>query len=182
MSDWRTQLGFKDPEDKLKIYYSMEAFVKTRVLVREHSKEIAWDMVVTKYKNGYKVHDILVYPQNVDPAFVHVDVATAYPLWRGNLDPFEGRRLNGQGHSHVDMGVFKSGTDEAHQYDEITKIKEGFFLYQIWNKKNEVSSYFYDIDNKIYYETKDIEIEVENMNDFIADSFEKIGGRSIGSE
>lgn len=174
MNSWQTKEGFSLPDKKLKIYYSLEALGKTFRLVQAHKTEIAWNMVVKPFKDGYKVYDIFVYPQAPDPGYVSVDVANAYTFWKANLDPEVDRNLFGQGHSHVDMNVFVSGTDDRNQYEEIMLKGNGFYFFQIWNKRNEVISFFYDIDNMIYYDNKDIELIPENLNEFIEDSFNKI--------
>ena len=177
LHDWQKKYGFKDPTGKVKIYYSSLAFAKTVQLVKAHSMEIAWNMMIKPYKDGYKVYDIFVHPQSVNPVHVSVDVSKAWGYWKADLDEEVEANLFGQGHSHVNMGTFKSVIDENQQHDEILTKGRGFYLFQIWNKRNEINSYFYDIDNKIYYEDCDIELIVEGVDDFVSDSFNMVFGQ-----
>jgi hypothetical protein len=180
LKDWQKKYGFTSPAEKVKIYYSSAAFAKTVQLVKAHPMEIAWNMMVKPYKDGYKVYDIFVYPQSVNPAHVSVDVAKAWGFWKAGLDDEVEANLYGQGHSHVNMSTFKSVVDENQQHDEILSKGRGFYLFQIWNKHNEINSFFYDIDNKIYYEKDDIEMIVENVDDFVMNSFRMIFGERKG--
>lgn len=168
------------PENKLKIYYSAEAYAKIVQLVFSHKDEIGWNMVIKPYLDGYKVYDVLVYPQKASGAYIEVDLAR-YALWKADPDQVSDEadaNLFGQGHSHVMMGVTPSGRDTTQQKDEVQLKKSGFYLFQIWNKRMEINSFFYDIDNNLLYEKDDIELIVEegnvNSKDFIKDSHEKL--------
>jgi len=176
LKDWQTHCGFASPQSNINIYYSPLAITKTIMLVNTHPEEIGWNMVVKPYKDGYKVEDIVVYPQKVSPAYVSVDLPR-YGLWKANLDDEVEANLFGNGHSHVNMSTFASSVDERQQHDEILTKKNGFYLFQIWNKRNEISSFFYDIDNKIFYRPENVNIIVEEANEFIINSFEIVQGR-----
>ena len=158
--------------DKIKIYYDPQALCKIIRLVWAHDKEIGWNMVIKPYEDGYKVYDILVYPQRVSASYIGVDNGQ-YTLWKAGLTDDEDANLFGQGHSHVNFGTFASGRDEKQQADEIENRGEGFYFFQIWNKRLEVNSFFYDIDNKIKYEKNDIQLILEE-DDFIKDSRNKL--------
>lgn len=162
--------------DKLKIYYKAEAYAKIVQLVFSHSQEVGWNMVVKRYKDGYRVEDVLVYPQKASGAYIEVDPAR-YGLWKGDPDKVSDEadaNLFGQGHSHVNMGVIPSSRDEQQQKDEIRLKGSGFYLFQIWNKRLDINSFFYDIDNNIMYDKDDIELIVEDGDmtsiDFVAES------------
>lgn len=167
-------------ENKLTIYYTAEAYAKIVQLVFSHTQEIGWNMVVKKYKNGYRVEDILVYPQKASAAYIEVDTAR-YGMWRGDPDKVSDEadaNLFGQGHSHVNMSTSPSGTDLDQQRQEVQLKGCGFYLFQIWNKRLEINTFFYDIDNNVLYEKDDVELVIEdgNMNsdEFIADSKEML--------
>lgn len=170
LKSWRVKNGFVGSRKRLPIYYTDRAFAKTVLLVTVHPDEVGWNMDIRPYKDGYKVYDIYVYPQKVSPAYVSVDVAR-WGLWKASLPDDVEENLNGNGHSHVNMSTFASGVDEHQQHDEILTKKKGFYLFQIWNKRNEINSFFYDIDNKIYYAENDIDIIIEETEGFIAESF-----------
>ena len=162
---------FSEPANRLKLYYTPEAYAKTTLLVHEYPEEIGWNMVVKPYKDGYQVSDIVVYPQETSPAFIHAD-ESKYGLWKADLPDEIEANLFGHGHSHVNMGVFASSVDAQQQFEE-TKLKgKGFYLFQIWNKSNHVSSFFYDLDNKILYETPDIDMIVDDT--FLIESYKNV--------
>ena len=173
LKDWQTRYGFASPEGKVKIYYAAKAFAKTVELVKAHPVEVGWNMVIAPYKDGYKVYDILVYPQKVSAAYISVDVAN-WGLWKATLDDEVEAMLNGHGHSHVNMSTFASVVDENQQHDEILTKKNGFYFFQIWNKRNEINSFFYDIDNKLFYTKENIEMIVEEVGSFVDNSFNMV--------
>lgn len=175
LKDWQARCGFASPTEKVKIYYDPTVFAQTIQLVKAYPVEIGWNMVVLPYKDGYKVWDILIYPQKISAAFISVDTGR-WGMWKATLDNKTEAAINGHGHSHVNMSPFKSIVDENQQHGEILTKGKGFYFFQIWNKRNEINSFFYDIDNKIYYENKDIEIIVEDVDDFVKESFKMIAG------
>jgi len=164
--------------EKLKIYYTPEAFSKTVRLIMSHSTEIAWHCLVRKKDKNYEVYDVLSYPQTVGPAHVHVkmgrtygdgkpkDPTKYYTDWYNevvlSMPEEEERNLCGQCHSHVNMGTTPSSVDLTQQKEELElKGRQGYYLFQIWNKKLEVNSFLYDLDAGILYEQKDIDVVVE---------------------
>lgn len=175
LKDWQRKYGFKEPDHRLNIYYSPEAFAKTIELVTVFPTEVGWNMTVTPYKDGYRVHDIFVYPQKVSAGYVSVDVSR-WGMWKATLDDDVEANLFGNGHSHVNMSTFASIIDVNQQHDEILTKKKGFYFFQIWNKRNEYNSFFYDIDNKTYYTAVDINLIVEGTENFVEDSFKMVSG------
>lgn len=177
LKEWPGNYGYTSPADKLKIYYSSYAFAKTVALVNAHKVEVGWNMVIKPYKDGYKVYDILVYPQKVSAAYISVDLSN-WGMWKATLSDEIDQNLFGHGHSHVNMDVFTSVVDVNQQHDEILTKQNGFYFFQIWNKRNDISSFFYDIDNRLFYGPKKIEMIVEYDNDnsdsFIRQSFNMV--------
>ena len=178
LKDWRTKYGFASPKDRLKIYYSPLAFAKTIMLVAAHPVEVGWNMVIKPYENGYKVEDIVVYPQKVSAAYISVDTGN-WGLWKATLNDDIEANLNGHGHSHVNMSTFASIVDENQQHDEVLTKNKGFYFFQIWNKRNEINSFFYDIDNKVFYTVNDIDIIIEGAENFVNDSVTIVRGERI---
>ena len=83
-----------------------------------------------------------------------------------------------QAHSHVNMSTSASGVDLQNQADVVRNMgKDGFYIFQIWNKKGDISTYLYDLDNNVFYDSKDVDIAVEDplgtVDDFI-DSIDKL--------
>ena len=158
---------------KLRIYYTEMAYRKTLAIVHGFETEVAWHMMVYPYMDGYKVHDIEVYPQKASAGYVEVDL-NKWALWRNDLAnrnaPFE-QNMFGQGHSHVNMETFVSGTDRNSQNGEIAMKKNGFYLFQIWNKKGDINTIFYDVNRKTVYNRDDIDLIVEYPEDETVEEF-----------
>ena len=121
------------------------------------SSEIAWHGTVQKIADDkYMVLDILVYPQKVTAMTVESDEAH-YATWLNELpdDVFNSIRL--QGHSHVNMGVTPSGTDDDF-YETLDEHVKDFYIYVIMNKRNEIYTEIHDVANNLVYETTDINV------------------------
>ena len=157
-------------EKKLTIYYTPEVFSKITRLILAFDKEVGWNMVVESCTNGYRITDIFVYPQKQSGAYLAVDEAK-YAMWKATIPPEADANLFGQGHSHVMMGVCPSSRDAEQQKDEVLQKGHGFYFFQIWNKKLEVNSFLYDIDNNVMYDADDIRLVIEE-DDFIRESKE----------
>lgn len=173
---WPHNFGYHKSDKRLKMYFSPEAFAKATALVYARDLEIGWDMVIKPYKDGYKVFDVLVYPQEDSPGYVHVDLAS-YAMWKAELDEETERWISGNGHSHVNMESFASAVDIQQQHDEVLSRRGGVCFFQIWNRKMQIVSFCYDIDNKIFYGDRDIDMLVEcgdcDTNEFIQKSWDK---------
>ena len=142
---------------KAEVHFSSEAYYKMFALVDACSKEIAWDGIVYRDETNphvFYVTDIIVYPQIVTGATVNTD-DEKYLNWMNSLDDetFNHRRFNG--HSHVNMGVTPSGTDTTYREQSILNIKD-FFIFGIFNKKQEFNFQIYDVENNIIYDSGDI--------------------------
>lgn len=168
LKDWQEKQGFKKAEIPLTIIYSGKAYSKTRDLIANCPLEIGWNMVIKDSDDGYIVEDIVVYPQKVSSGYISVDVGN-YGLWKATLDDDTDAHLFGHGHSHVYMDSFPSIVDIRQQHDEILMKEKGIYLFQIWNKRHEVSSFFYDLDNKLYYET-----DMINLKAFDSDELQNV--------
>ncbi len=147
---------------KATVFFSEKAWIKMQALIREFSDEIAWHGV--SFRNGekdeYIITDILVYPQNVTGATVTTNQAD-YEKWLMELDDNTFNNLRMQGHSHVNMCVSPSAVDKA-LYDGIVERLESdmFYIFMIWNKKNERMVRIYDRAKNLFFDTKDIEIKI----------------------
>lgn len=148
---------------KAHIYFTEIAWMKTTALLREFSKEVAWH--ATAYRipgdnDDYLIKDILVYPQTVTPSTVDMDVEK-YSQWimdgvMAGDERFDHIRC--QMHSHVNMGVFASGTDTQHQEEILEQLDEDdFYIFMIWNKSLKVYMRVFDMQKNILFETDDCE-------------------------
>lgn len=151
---------------KTKLYYTPSAYLKMIKLVNTFDKEVAWHGLTRRMnENTYLVYDIIIYDQIVTS--VHVDTDDEkYTQFLCDIDKsgkFDDLRF--QGHSHVNMGTSPSSTDLLTQKNFMQNMKDGFYVFTIWNKKGEHTDYIYDYDNNIMYDSKDIVCDVLFDND-----------------
>ncbi len=148
---------------KANIYFTEIAWMKTTALLREFSKEVAWHATAYRIpgdKDEYLIKDILVYPQTVTASTVDMDVEK-YTQWimdgvMAGDERFDHIRC--QMHSHVNMGVFASGTDTQHQEEILEQLGEDdFYIFMIWNKSLKVYMRVFDMQKNILFETDDCE-------------------------
>ena len=160
---------------KATLRFTAEAYAKMIALVHEYSVEVAWHCVVDRgeNENEYVVSDILVYPQTVTSATVDMN-ETEYAKWRdAGISSGDERfsHLHGQGHSHVNMSTSPSTTDIKHQKEILDGLrKTGFYVFMIWNKRNERTLWIYDLGKNIQFEHKDITLEIDGVTDLITDA------------
>lgn len=153
-----------DDDRKATIVYSPTAWFKTMMLVETQPKEVGWHGVCYRDKdlpNEFYVEDIIIYPQKVTGITITPD-PTEYTDWMNGLDDETFNHLRFHGHSHVNMAVFSSGTDEGFRNDRMSQLKDDdFYVFQVFNKKGEIHSAIYDYQNNTLYENNDISTEVE---------------------
>lgn len=167
------------PEEKAYIYYTSDAYTKMKSLVTHYDSEVGWHGLVRKIDDKtWLVYDVLVYPQDVTGATVNTD-QDEYVKFLQELSDEQAQNMFFHGHSHVNMSTFASSVDMDHR-DRIVKCakEDGFWIFQIWNKRGEISSVIYDLGANILYDTKDIELgvlfEQGTLGSFIADADSKV--------
>lgn len=181
-----------DDERKATIVYSPTAWFKTIMLVETQPKEVGWHGVCYRDEdtpNEFYIEDIIIYPQKVTGTTITPD-PTEYTDWMNGLDDETFNHLRFHGHSHVNMAVFSSGTDEGFRNDRMSQLKDDdFYVFQVFNKKGEIHSAIYDYRNNTLYENGDIatEVECESMDvwDFYkaaAKLLRKYSGSTAGFE
>lgn len=155
--------SFGTVDRKAHIYFTEIAWMKTTALLREFGKEVAWHATAYRIpgdKDEYLIKDILVYPQTVTASTVDMDVEK-YTKWimdgvMAGDERFDNIRC--QMHSHVNMGVFASGTDTQHQEEILAQLdKDDFYIFMIWNKSLNVYMRVFDMQKNILFETADCE-------------------------
>ena len=159
------------------IVYTPEAYAKTIMLLSKFNSEVGWHALVKRgvFHDEYVIYDVIVYPQQVTGATVNTDDA-GYAKFMIDLTDEQAEFMHAQCHSHVNMDTSPSTVDRHHQEGVLKCMNnEGFYIFQIWNKRLECTSFIYDFDHNIMYESKDIDLEImdENHNylsDFIADA------------
>ena len=147
------------PEDRPMICYTPDAYLKMQLLVSHFDSEVGWHGLVKRLEeNVWLVYDVLVYDQIVTGATVNTD-QEGYVEFLKNLTDEQANNMFFHGHSHVNMGVFASTVDMEHRKGLVEAAEpDGFWIFQIWNKKNEISTALYDLKNNLLYDTKDIDL------------------------
>ena len=160
---------FTNTGKKASLCFTPEAYAKMTALVQAFDKEVAWHFVTERgeNENEYIIYDVMVYPQTVTAATVDMDV-DGYGKWleaglRANDERFF--HMHGQGHSHVNMGVSPSSTDMDHQRKTLADLRQnGFYVFVIWNKRNEHNIWIYDLDKNTVFENADITVHIGNSD------------------
>lgn len=142
-------------DTKAHITLTEQAWEKIKQLVDQCDKEVGWHGTVERTsKNEFTITDILVFPQTVTAATVTSD-ETKYTMWLMSQPDEVFNKLRFHGHSHVNMGVSPSGVDTKYQ-DDILKNLNDFYIFGIFNKREDNYLIIYDVTNNIVYEDKDI--------------------------
>ena len=159
-------------KDKVKIIYTQEAFLRMQMLVDFFDTEVAWYGLCERLEEKkFRIYDVKICKQYVNGAKVDTEDEDALEFF-ANLTDDEAEHLHFQAHSHVRMGTGASGVDLQNQQDVIKNMgKSGYYIFQIWNKNNDINTYLYDLDNNVFYDRKDVDIMIEDslgtMDDFL---------------
>lgn len=126
---FNTQLA-SDPH----IYLYPDVLIDISLLVETTPTEVAWFGIVERDGIKFTVTRIIVPYQDCAATTVEIPTdAIAHMISSGDIDFTELDKLRMSGHSHVNMGVSPSGTDN-HQLDEHIKNCEDYFISCIANK------------------------------------------------
>lgn len=151
-----------ETDKTIKVILSNEVMLKATALVQECDKEIAWHGIVNadREQNIYTIVDVVVPPQEVTGTTVNSD-SNEWALWASQLSDDEFNNLRCHMHSHVNMGVFSSATDDDYQKDVVTKDGNlDYYIFLIFNKKGEIFARFYDVEHNMMYDNKDVEVHI----------------------
>lgn len=178
-----TKLSKEEEEEKATLLFTARAWIKITQLVHAISEEVAWNMFVKKInETTYLITDIIVFEQIITATSVDTD-EEKYAVWNAEFmqQDFETwSEMKGHGHSHVNMGVTPSTTDNGYREQIFPNIAEdSFYIYTIHNKKGEIHCLIVDKENNRLYENGDIIIDILLSKDkltgnFINESKEKL--------
>ena len=156
-------MKFTQPaRQKIVIAYTPEAFVKMHSLVHYYSTEIGWYGLVEKTgEYTYRVYDVRICKQTVDGSRVTTDDDDTLDFYN-SLPDEEVNAMRFQAHSHVQYKTIPSEIDIQNQIKMVKSLGgKGFYIFQIWNKKNEINSFVFDLDAGVIYDKDDIVCTVE---------------------
>ena len=151
---------------KATVFMEPLAWLKMWALVDHYESEIAWYGLARRgddpEKDEYIISDIIVYPQIVDGTNVDTD-DKVYDEWHKALDPKVWNAMAMQGHSHVNMATFASGTDLKDQ-KEILDVLTGdmFYIFLIVNKARSVNAKVYDLEKNVLFEKEDVTLKLSD--------------------
>ena len=147
-----------------------------RALVDTCTKEVAWHYLCRRgdLANEFVIEDVILFPQTVTGATVTSD-ELEYVTWVSNLNDAIFAKINGHGHSHVNMGVAPSGVDLQYQRDMLNNGLRKFYIFAIWNKAGNNWHTIYDPSENIVWEDADIELELppDVYNDWALEMLEQ---------
>lgn len=154
---------FGSIQRKATLYFTELAYLKMLTLVREFDKEVAWHGIAKRHdteEDVYVISDILVYPQEVTGATVNTD-QEKYQMWLMNHDDDVFNNIRMQGHSHVNMGTTPSTVDTSLYERLLDQLDDTmFYIFLIWNKRNEKTIKIYDLAKNILFETADVTVSL----------------------
>ena len=152
----------KTEKTEVIVNFTTLAWLKLWALVHTEKGEIGWHGIVEKVTKGmYIIKDILMYPQYVTGTTVQTD-DVGYGNWlHKELSDDEINNLRFHGHSHVNMGTTPSGVDTT-WYNEILQGlgADDFYIFGIFNKREEFFMEIYDLAENTIYEKSDITLNV----------------------
>ena len=153
-------------KEKVTVLYSPAAYLRMKALVKHFDTEVSWYGLADKINDKlYYVYGVKVCKQYVDGAKVDTEDEDTLAFFDSLTDD-EADHLRFQAHSHVKMGTGASSVDLQNQTDVIKNIgKTGFYIFQIWNKQGDINTYLYDLDNNVFYDKKDINLEIEDPDE-----------------
>lgn len=174
--------SFKSDERCAFIYFTPIAWAKMVTLVARYDTEVQWHGLVRRVSEfEFEIFDIVVPPHEVTGTTVTSEYKP-YGDWLNGLDDETFNAVKFHGHSHVNMAVSPSGTDEKYRLDLITQLPKPvngmdvFYIFMIINKRHAWSAEVYDLTNNALYSTDDIAIDTlfneygEGLEDFMAEA------------
>ena len=153
---------YKD-DAKATVVFTPISYTKMIHLITSFNTEVAWHGVGRRVSGStFLITDILIYPQTVTGGNVNMD-PVSYAEWIcKNAEDERFDNIIMQGHSHVNFSTTPSQVDKMHQEEILNMLGDdnGFYIFVIWNKKNDNYMCIYDYENNTMYEDGDIEYKV----------------------
>lgn len=146
---------------KKPIVYMMAAtYLKMLQYVLLSDHEIAWRGTVERKEHLFFIKDVFLYPQEVTGATVQENPDEGQK-WTDALPATTYNTMRFQGHSHVNMGAFWSGTDKADQHAHLQELlDDDYYIFAVMNKKQEILVEVYDLAQNIIFEKEEVTFKV----------------------
>jgi len=143
------------------VLFTPRAYIKMKTLVDSFTSEVGWHGTVERLADDcFVIHDIMVYPQVVTGTTVNTDFE-GYTKWLMEMDDDTANAIRFHGHSHVNMATSPSAVDDQHRESILAQVAEdAFYIFGIFNKRNERNIKVYDLKNNTLYEDKDVDIGI----------------------
>ena len=170
-SKFTLSMDFSQPaKEKVTVLYTPQAYLKMQALVDFYDTEVGWYGLVQRMTDKvFRVYDIKVCKQYVNGAKVDTEDEDTLEFFNSLTDE-EAEDMRFQAHSHVKMSTEASSVDLQNQADVVRNLgRTGFYIFQIWNKNGDINTYLYDLDSNIFYDKKDVQLEVEDDQSTISD-------------
>lgn len=172
--------SFKSDDRIAILYFTPNAWIKMTALVSRFETEVQWHGMVQRIsENEFEVYDIIVPPHEVSGATVTSEYKP-YIEWMDGLDDDTFNAVRFHGHSHVNMAVSPSSTDNKYRLDLVTQLPKPsgdddvFYIFLIINKKHDWSAEIYDLTNNALYGTGEIHmccfVDGGDLDDFMAEA------------
>lgn len=155
--------------DEPTVFFTVSALAKVQYIVASCGTELAWLGLVDELENGdFLITDIYIPEQEVSSATAEIDAeAIAKLAYNHDIDS---AKLRYHGHSHVNMEVIPSSTDQHHIEDYLEHFP--FLIRTISNKKGEMRVDLFDKRSGFTYQNIGYQIwemaftdqELENIN------------------
>ena len=167
----------EEAKDKVTVMFTPKAYLRMQALVDYFDTEVGWYGLVERLADKiFRVYDVKICKQYVNGGKVDTkddENDNEVLKFFDSLTDEEANHMHFQAHSHVKMTTNASGIDLQNQTDVIRNMgKTGFYIFQIWNKNGDINTYLYDLDNNVFYDKKDVVIEIEDdegtLMDYIA--------------
>ena len=139
------------------VYITTEASRKMNAYIQECNEELAWLCVVERMdETTFRIEDVMLFEQEVTAVTANIcekalnDFGSML-IQTGRTDLFN--KIRGWGHSHVNMAVSPSGTDED-TFKQFYSTCE-YFIRLIGNKKGEMRLDLVDCERKLQFDNLD---------------------------
>lgn len=170
-----------EDDRKATLIFTKKAYIKMYALVNKFTTEVEWHGTVRRInENSFEVTDVLIFPHEARATTVTSN-QEEYNEWLDSLDDETFDSLRFHGHSHVDMPVSPSSTDNTYRrcvlnnFGIPTSNTDFFYIFLIANKKGNMNVEIYDLQNNASYSNDEIDLimqldDDEYLSEFLAEA------------